>query len=324
MIKIGQVGCGYWGMNLMRNFALNPHCHIKWVADTQGAARKRAINNYKKTKDADNYAVLLEDPEIDAIVIATPTKTHFSLAKAALEAKKHVFVEKPLATTVIEAQILCQLAKTENLVLMVDHLLLYHPAMEDLIFRVKNGEIGEIYYIHSQRLNLGIVRTDENVLWSLAPHDIAMILELIGDEPSYITAKGGTYLQKNKKIEDVIFMTLAFPKGETAYIHLSWLDPHKSRKFTVIGSKKMVVLDDMEYQEKLRIYNKGAIIQATHPEIWLGETLIPRIKTTEPLKKACDHFIECIEKKKTQKSDGEAGLKVVKILERTQQIIEEN
>ena len=122
----------------------------------------------------------------------------------------------------------------------------------------------------------------------------------------------------------VIFMTLAFPKGETAYIHLSWLDPHKSRKFTVIGSKKMVVLDDMEYQEKLRIYNKGAIIQATHPEIWLGETLIPRIKTTEPLKKACDHFIECIEKKKTPKSDGEAGLKVVKILERTQQIIEEN
>ncbi len=322
--KLAVIGAGNWGRNLLRNFCELLGAQRVVCCDLDDKIVQRAERAYPGLITCSKPDSIWEDHRITAAVISTPAATHYALAKQALRAYKHVFVEKPLALNSKEAEALCQLAQERQRVLMVDHLLLYHPAVEELILRVRTGELGHVYYVYSQRVNLGVVRTEENALWSLGPHDIAVILELMGTEPVQALAQGGIYLQKDRRIEDVVFLTMVFPGGELAHLHLSWLDPHKLRKITVVGSEKMIVFDDMEPQEKLKIYDKGVTVHSQNagPQVRYGDIIIPNVPMAEPLRAACQHFLDCIEKNKKPRSDGRAGLKVLRVLEAAQQSLE--
>jgi len=304
MLNIAVVGAGNWGRNLVRNFY-----EIK--------------EEYPLVKTTTDYNDVLRDDEIDAVVIATSTSTHFNLAKKALEAKKHIFVEKPFTLSHKQAQELVDLAKEKEKKLMVGHLLEYHPAVMEMRRRLCQNEIGEIYYLYSERLNLGKVRTTENALWCLAPHDISVMLYLLNTEPMEVSAYGGVFLQKKEKIEDVVFVNIRFKNGVIANLHLSWLDPNKVRRMTLVGSKKMMVFDDMESQDKLKIFNKGVIKNNLEDKVEFnvryGDIYIPKIDASEPLKLECFHFIDCIKNNKTPQSDGEDGLRVVRVLEIAQE-----
>ncbi len=260
-------------------------------------------------------------------MIATSAKTHYELVKKALLHDKHVYVEKPFTLNVTEAEELVKLAEEKDKILMVGHLLEYHPAVEKLKELIDNGELGKIYYLYSQRVNLGKIRQDENALWSFAPHDISIILYLLGTEPVNISARGNAYLQD--KIEDVVFMSLYFPGRVMAHFHLSWLDPHKIRKLTIVGSEKMAVFDDMESEEKVRIYDKGVTRKnkdfVSYDEfltLRFGDIFIPHITMAEPLKRECQHFLNCIKENKAPRSDGRDGLRVVKVLAAAQKSLE--
>ena len=322
--RLGVVGAGNWGRHLLRNF-----CHLLGASrvvccDTDEAVRRRSRDANPGLTTCSDMSDLLQDDGITAVVIATPAATHYELASQALKHDKHVFVEKPLALRAEDAISLCHLAEERDLTLMVDHLLVYHPAVEDLIQRAKTGELGSIYCVYSQRANLGIVRTEENALWSLGPHDVAVTLELLGTEPTQVVAQGGAFLQQDRKIEDVVFLTMTFPDGELANLHLSWLDPHKLRKITIVGSEKMVVFDDMEPQEKLKIYDKGVTVmpEGTSFPVRYGDIVVPNIPLAEPLQVACRHFLDCVEQGERPRSDGWAGLKVVRVIEGAQRSIE--
>lgn len=322
--KLAVIGAGNWGRNLLRNFCELLGAQRVVCCDLDEKILQRAERAYPGLTICVNPNGIWEDDHITAAVIATPSATHYELAKQALRADKHVFVEKPLALNSKEAEALCRLAEDRQRLLMVDHLLLYHPAVKELIKRVRAGELGHVHYVYSQRVNLGVVRTEENALWSLGPHDIAVILELIGAEPLQVLAQGGIYLQKEKKIEDVVFLTMAFPCGELAHLHLSWLDPHKLRKITVVGSEKMIVFDDMEPQEKLKIYDKGVTVQPPNASLQVryGDIIIPNVPLREPLRAACQHFLNCIEQGQRPRSDGWAGLQVIRVLEAAQRSLE--
>jgi predicted dehydrogenase len=269
---------------------------------------------------------MLEKKDIDAIVVVTPAVLHYKQVRDALEAGKHVFVEKPMSLSVREAAELEDLARTRKLTLMVGHLLIYHPAVNKLKSLISDGELGEVYYLYAQRVNLGKVREDENALWSFAPHDISVVLYLIGEEPEVVTATGECYLQKG--IEDVVFLTMKFPGRQMAQIQLSWLDPHKERKLTVVGSKKMAVFDDVQASEKIRIYDKGVDKPPEYGSygeyltLRDGDILIPRIKMQEPLRLECEHFIECVRTGKRPVTDAKSGVGVVRILEAAQQSLD--
>ncbi|HEY1458321.1 MAG TPA: Gfo/Idh/MocA family oxidoreductase, partial [Solirubrobacteraceae bacterium] len=262
---------------------------------------------------------LLEDAELDAVVLATPVATHSQLASRVLEAGKHCFVEKPLATNVADAERTVDAAQRARRILMVGHLLEYHPAVERLKQLLACGELGSLHYIYGNRLNLGQLRVDENALWSLGAHDVSVVLGLVGEEPVECSAHGESFLREG--VEDVVFCYLRFPSGAVAHLHLSWLDPHKERRLTVVGSKRMATFDDMRTDGKLRIYDKGFDEDA---ESWgeyttrSGETLSPRISNSEPLGLECRHFIECVRTGTTPRSDGHSGLRVVRVLERLQ------
>ena len=255
-------------------------------------------------------------------MIATTAPTHYRLCKAALEAGKDVYVEKPFVLDVQEAQKLIGLAADLDRILRVGHLLENHPVINHLKQMISNDEIGRIHYIYSQRLNLGTVRGDENALWNFAPHDISSILYLLGKEPTDVSARGQSYLQRD--IEDVVFLTLNFGDESMAHIHVSWLDPHKSRKVTIVGSQKMAVFDDLESAEKLRIYDKGADFStdydtfAEYIGLRFGDITVPYIKVGEPLRIECEHFLDCVRERKQPLSDGPDGLRVVKILSAAQ------
>ena len=322
MIKIGLIGCGAWGKNLLRNFSNLPGCVLLSCCDEDPKQIEKLRPNYPKVEFTQDDKEIIENPNLDAVVISTPPASHFKLCKAAILADKDVFVEKPLVLDVKEGEELAALAEEKKRILMVGHIMEYHAATMKLKEYIDKGELGKVYYLYSTRVNLGKVRDIENALWSFAPHDISMILFLLEKDPTSVTATGECYLQKG--IEDVAFMTMHFPDGVMAHIHVSWLDPHKDRKLTVVGNKKMAVFDDTRSAEKIWIYDKGVETKqdySTYGEylsLRFGDILIPKIKSTEPLKVECQQFIESIQNRKPPRSDGRDGLRVLKVLDAAQ------
>ena len=317
-VGIGVIGAGNWGQNLVRNYASLPGSQLLYVADVSEKVRNKMANLYPKAQVTDNPERIFTDPAVNAVVIAVESPLHYTMIKNALDHGKHVYVEKPLALSVADAQEVVSLARDKNLKLMIGHLLEYHPAVNYIKELMKTGKVGTSLYLYFHRLNLGIVRKDENVWWSLAPHDISVACYLFEAEPVSVSANGQSYLQKG--IEDVVFATLKFADGRMAHIHVSWLDPHKIRKVTLVASDKMVVFDDMEASEKVRIYDKGAEIKTVNSYVEAitlrtGDVLIPRIPSQEPLSLECQHFLDAIIKDQPVRSDGVDGLRVVKVLE---------
>jgi predicted dehydrogenase len=316
---IGVVGLGYWGPNLARNFAALPGCELRWCCDPAEEARERIAASFPDARFTGELDDLLADPELDAIAVATPVPTHASVARRVLEAGKDCFVEKPLADTVDEAEAVVELAAASGRVLMVGHLLEYHPGIARLKELCDSGELGDIHYIYSQRLNLGKLRKDENALWSLGAHDVSVLLHLAGEEPAECEARGEAYMRPG--VEDVVFCFLRFPSGLSAHMHLSWLDPHKSRRFTVVGSTRMATFDDMALERKLTLYDKGFDERPGSYGEYItrsGDTWSPRIANAEPLRLECEHFVACVRDRATPRSDGESGLRVVRVLETLQ------
>jgi predicted dehydrogenase len=281
---------------------------------------------FPEARDTGSFDDLIADPRLDAVVIATHVPSHADLAVQVLEAGKHCFVEKPLALTVGDAERVLAAASASGRTLMVGHLLEYHPGLEKLKEIADSGELGEIHYIYSNRVNLGKLRADENALWSLGAHDVSVVLRLAGDEePSEINAVGESYMQPG--IEDVVFCYMRFPSGLAAHLHLSWLDPHKDRRFTVVGSKKMATFDDMEIERKVTVYDKGFDQDFSSYGEYIarsGEAFSPRISNEEPLRIECRHFIECVRTGARPRSDGHSGLRVVRVLEALQRSLEES
>lgn len=321
-VRLAVIGCGDWGKNLAREFHQLPGSELVYCCDILDERLDAMRRAFPKVRYVKTTAPIFSDESIEAVVIATPAATHAQFGLQALEAGKHVFIEKPVALLLADAERCIKLAKAQCRCLMVGHLLRYHPAFLALKRLVESGELGTVHYIYTQRLNLGQIRRDENALWSLGSHDVSMILELLGELPVAVAAHGACYVQE--KVEDVVFVTLKFSDGPLAHIHLSWLDPHKIRKVTVVGSQKMVTFDDMEPTEKLRIYDKGAMRDYdSYGDWWItlrsGDIRIPRIDLTEPLKLECEHFLECVRQGKPPLSDGEGGLLVLRVLDAAQQ-----
>lgn len=313
--NIAVVGGGYWGKNLVRSFAELGALHT--ICDLQPEKLEYFRSPYPEVTTRIDYHQILADEGIQGVVIATPAASHHPMAKEALLSGKDVFVEKPFTTRSEDAQELIKLSEKQQRVLMVGHLLLYHPAVQTLKKYIQSGELGEIYYLYSTRVNLGQVRQDENALWRLVPHDISMFIYLLDESPIVISAQGSSYLQPD--FVDVVFITLRFGKT-LAHAHASWLDPNKIRRLTVVGSKKMAVFDDMEPEYKLKIYDKGVVSDTLL--IRAGEAVFPRVKLAEPLLLECQEFMECIEERRKPLSDARLGLKVVETLEALQQLLE--
>jgi len=326
MIGIAVVGAGAWGKNHIRVFSELPSVRLEYICDSDPSKLQSVQKSYPQSKTVENLELILRDPEVRGIVIASSALSHYSLSKEALLADKDVLVEKPMALNSKEAEEMLEIAEKRERVLMVGHLLIYHPVVDRLKEMMVSGELGKIYYIYTQRVNLGVIRQDENALLSFAPHDLSVILHLLNEEPVMVSAHGESYIQEG--IEDVVFLSLQFSDGKMANIHLSWLDPHKLRKITIVGSKKMVVFDDMEVSEKLKIYDKGVgspsySSYGEYLSLRFGDITIPRIKMVEPLRAEAEHFVQCIESRKTPKTGARDGLKVVKILMAAQQSLKE-
>lgn len=323
-VRIGVVGLGYWGPNIARNFANLPDAELRWCCDASDAARARIAPMFPAARMSDSLDELLADPELDAIALATPVPTHADLAVRVLAAGKHCFIEKPLAQSVPDAQRVLDAAERSGRTLMVGHLLEYHPGLRKLKELTDSGELGDIYYIYGNRLNLGKLRADENALWSLGAHDISVLLSLAGEEPVEMVANGASYVRPG--VEDVVFAFLRFPSGLTAHLHLSWLDPHKERRFTVVGSRRMATFDDMAREGKLTVYDKGFDEATTGYGEYItrsGDIFSPRISNAEPLRLECQHFVDCIRSGQTPRSDGRSGLRVVRVLEALQNSLKE-
>jgi predicted dehydrogenase len=322
--RIGVAGLGYWGPNLARNFEALPGCELAWCCDPSDRARARAAARFPGARMAADLDELLADDALDAIAVATPVPTHAEVATRVLEAGKHCFVEKPLAQSVVDAERAVRTAREAGRVLMVGHLLEYHPGLVRLKELVDSGELGDqIYYIYGNRLNLGKLRADENALWSLGAHDVSVVLWLAGEEPTEVVAHGESYVRPG--VEDVVFCFLRFPSGLSAHLHLSWLDPHKERRFTVVGSGRMATFDDMAIEGKLTIYDKGFDEDARSYGEYItrtGDIFSPRIPNLEPLRIECEHFLDCVQTGARPRSDGESGLRVVRVLEQLQQSLD--
>jgi predicted dehydrogenase len=322
-VTVGVVGLGYWGPNLARNFAALRGCELRWCCDADPAARERVAERFPAVRFTDDLDELLADPELDAVALATPVSTHAVLARRVLEAGKHCFVEKPLAQSTADAERALEAARETDRVLMVGHLLEYHPGVRKLKELAESGALGDIRYVYSHRLNLGKLRDDENALWSLGAHDVAVVLSLAGEEPDEVEARGESYM--NPGVEDVVFCFLRFPSGLTAHLHLSWLDPHKERRFTVVGSRQMATFDDMELERKVTVYDKGFDQSATSYGEYItrsGEISSPKIDNVEPLRAECEHFVECVREGRAPLSGGESGLRVVRVLEALQRSLD--
>jgi predicted dehydrogenase len=307
-LRIGQAGLGYWGKNLARNF--DELADLRWLCDASPELQAEFAERYPNARVTGDFAEMLADPDVDAVVIATPVPTHFALAKQALEAGKHVFVEKPPAMRAEEMDELVTLAEERDLVLMPGHLLLYHPGVLKLKELVDAGELGEVLCVYGNRVNLGIVREKENALWSLGVHDLSVILHLLDEDPELATAQGSASIHPG--IEDVVFCFLRFPSGKIAHMHLSWLDPHKMRKMTVVGREKMVVFDDMEPEQKVTIYEKRV---SPTGEAFSGDASTPAIDMTEPLRRECTYFLELVAGEHDRIKVARDGARVVRALE---------
>jgi predicted dehydrogenase len=316
IVRVGVVGLGYWGPNLARNMAALTGVELAWCCEASEERREHLAATHRLTRFTADLDDLLADDELDAIALATPVPTHAELAQRVLAAGKHCFVEKPLAQSTTHAQAVVDAARKAERILMVGHLLEYHPGVRLLKQTLDSGELGRPLYIYGNRLNLGQLRSDENALWSLGAHDVSVVLALAGEEPSELSARGECYMREG--IEDVVFGFLRFPSGLAAHLHLSWLDPHKERRFTVVGSKRMATFDDMELERKLTIYDKGFDEKADSYGEYItraGEIRSPRVPNSEPLRLECEHFVRCIREGTAPCSDGQSGLRVVRVLE---------
>jgi predicted dehydrogenase len=324
---LAQVGCGYWGPNLLRNFSALPGCTVKYVVDSSAERRAFVKANFPRSFAIETYQTVLEDPSVDGVLIATPAASHFCLAKDALDAGKHVFVEKPLATKVSEVDELSRRATKQNLVVMTGHTFVYNSAVRYVKRLIDAGELGELRYIYSQRLNLGRIRSDIDALWNFAPHDISIIQYWLDDpEPISIGRQGMAYMQEG--IDDVVFLNLEYPGKVIANIHVSWLDPQKVRKMIIVGSRKMVVYDDIA-ENKLVIYDKGIDRRAILGENMdfdnpggpqfdyrSGDTVMPQVKFAEPIRVEAEHFVDCIHNSHEPLTGLSHARTVVSILER--------
>lgn len=320
-LRLGLIGYGYWGPNLARNFHQLPEARLVACADADEERLQEVTRLYPIQQTATDARELIENPTLDALVIATPARSHFALVSQALDAGKHVLVEKPLALTSTEARALVECARKNKRVLMVGHTFEYNPAVWKIQELLDAGALGELYYIYSNRVNLGRVQTDINALWSIAPHDVSIMLALLKTMPHSVSAHGATYV--NPGIEDVVFVLLQFPNDVVGHIHASWLDPSKTRQMTFVGSEKMIVYDDVDPEAKLKIYDKGVYKRGDafgefQLRVRSGDISIPKIDLTEPLRYECAHFLECIREHKTPRTDGENGLRVVRVLEAAQ------
>ena len=321
-VRVGLVGLGYWGPNLARNFDDLPGVSLAWLCDSDQERRAAVAERFPEVRTTADLGELLDDPDLDAIVIATPVVTHHALSKQALEAGKHVFVEKPMALDGEGAEALVQLAEERDLVLMPGHLLLYHPGVRKLKELVDSGELGRVLVVYGNRQNLGQIRKDENALGSLGAHDLSVILHLVGEEPTECHAHGESILGE---VEDVVFCYLKFPSGIVAHMHLSWLDPHKMRKMTVVGAAKMAVFDDMELDRKVTVYDKAAEqALGTYGE-WrtrTGDIWIPKIANDEPLRLECEHFLGLVRGEGDRFEAARDGVVVVRALAELQRSLE--
>lgn len=333
MLRLAQIGIGYWGKNLLRNFLAMNDAQVTAVCDRDHAVLEKIVVQYPLLQFSEHAQEICDDPNIDAVAVVTPAESHYELAKAALSAGKHVFVEKPMANSSAECKELIGLAEKQKRVLMVGHTFLYNAAVTKVREYVQSGVLGEIYYLYSQRLNLGRVRQDVDAMWNFAPHDLSIILYWLDKIPLRVAARGSAYLQNN--IADVVFLQLEFEGGVTANIHVSWLDPNKVRRMTVVGSAKMVVYDDVATDYKVRVYDRGITRQNLSASLGefdsfgnfqliqrAGDMLMPKVEFVEPLKVQCQHFVDCIVKNQKPLSDGENGLQVVRILEAAQRSME--
>lgn len=324
-LNIAVIGCGYWGPNLIRNFSALPEsCNVKMVCDMKHERLIHMQRLYPGVETSTNFDDVINHPEIDAVAIATPIKTHYELARRCLLAGKHAFIEKPLAASSSQCRELIEIAQQQNLTLMVGHTFIYTPAVRYAREIVESGELGEIYYICSSRLNLGLVQKDINVAWDLAPHDLSIILFILNESPISVNCQGKCHLPNGQ--ETVTSMSLDFPNRTFATIQSSWLDPNKIRHMTIVGSKRMLVYDDTEPLEKIRIYDKRVEAPPhydTYAEFQFsyhyGDIKVPYIRQVEPLKVECQHFLQCIETGDRPDSCGEEGLRVVQILEAASQ-----
>jgi predicted dehydrogenase len=326
-LVVAQLGCGYWGPNLLRNFSVLPGCQVRYVVDASAERRAFVENNFPKTRAVDSCDAAFDDPDVDAVIIATPAASHFDLARRALESGKHILVEKPLATTVAEVDTLARCAEQRGLVVMAGHTFIYNPAVRYVKRLIDAGDLGDVRYLYSQRLNLGRIRSDIDAMWNFAPHDISIIQYWLDDqEPASVLRQGLDCIQPG--VDDVVFVTLAYPSKVIANIHVSWLDPQKVRKMTVVGSRKMVVYDDVA-DDKIAIYDKGidrkAVLgehmdfdQPMRPAFSYrsGDILLPQVKFVEPLRLEAEHFLECIRTGNEPATGIAHARTVVSILER--------
>ena len=335
-VRLALVGLGYWGPNLARNLAILDNAELVALCDANEERLRRIGRQYPSARLVASFDDVLADDTIDAVVVATPVDTHFDLSRAALAAGKHVMVEKPLATSSAECETLIALAAAQGRTLMVGHVFVYNAAVNKVKEYIDAGEIGDVYYVYSQRLNLGQVRHDVNAMWNFAPHDLSIMCHWFGTEPTNLTARGHSYIQPG--IEDVVFLNMEYPEGILASVHISWLDPLKVRRMTIVGSEKMVVYDDVSADAKVTVYDRGVTKKLidqteaslgsyrTYGEFQLllraGDVLIPKLDFVEPLKIECQHFVDCIRTGQTPVSDGRQGLWVVRALEAAQRSLQ--
>ncbi len=317
-IKVGVIGCGYWGPQLIRNIHEMADAELVGVADTKPERLEFVRRHYPEVKLFSSHTQLLET-DVEAVVVSTPIHTHHMLAKEALTAGKHVMVEKPLAASVSESVELINIAQARNLMVMVGHTFLYNPAVQELRRLVGDGELGRVYYVDAARLNLGLFQRRANVIWDLAPHDISILMYVLGMTPVAVSARGSMCVQDD--VYDVAYLELLFESGVSAHVHVSWLDPAKVRRITVVGDKKMAVYNDVSLVEKIRVYDTGVESPVTNNfgEFQLsyrhGQVTIPYITWQEPLRLECEHFVECIRTGADPRTDGMQGLAVVSVLE---------
>ena len=324
-VRLAQIGVGYWGKNLLRNFDAIPACQVVAACDADIGARKFVEERYPMIAVTKDIQEILSRDDLDGVVIATEPPSHYSIARAALERGHHVFVEKPMAERAEEAEALVALSDETGCHCMVGHLLLYHPAFNYVEKLIQSGELGDIYYMYSVRVNLGIVRQRENALQSLAPHDLSVALAFLQQNPAAVAVHAQAYLQPD--VCDVAFSTIFFEDGALAHLHTSWLDPHKIRKITLVGSKKMAVIDEMSSAEKVRIYDKGVnspgyVGFAESMTMRVGDIHIPNIRMSEPLRMECAHFVDCIRTGESPRTDARNGLAVVRLLDAAQKSLE--
>lgn len=318
-VRVGVVGFGYWGPNVVRNLDRLADAQIVAAVDANEANLARFAELYPYAETTTDLDAMLARDDIDAVFVVTSAPSHFAVASKVIEAGKHCFVEKPLTLTSADAEKLVLAADAAGVVLMVGHLMVYHSAIDWIKNYIESGEMGDLLYLYMQRLNLGKVRTEENAFWSLAPHDVSIALYLLGESPDYVSASGADYVTNG--VQDTVFANLHFPSGKMANIHVSWLDPHKVRKLTVVGTKKMLVFDDMEATEKIWIYDRGvgepesAMAYGEDLTLRFGDINMPWVPLKEPLATEVQHFLDCCRNGQTPRSDGRAGLCVVRVLE---------